>query len=111
MADEGDKTALANSKQSVPGTCAIRATWHTCLFSCIRLFLDKLLKINSPCTPHMHCTVAFNNVMTECTYSYKKEGAVIRAHSVFARYWVTLKLDRTLLPKVELTLSIALSVR
>ena len=86
-------------------------TWHTCLFSCIRLFLDKLLKINSPCTPHMRCTVAFNNVMTECTYSYKKEGAVIRAHSVFARYWVTLKLDRTLLPKVELTLSIALSVR
>ena len=25
MADEGDKTALANRKQSVPGTCAIRA--------------------------------------------------------------------------------------
>ena len=49
-------------------------TWHTCLFSCIRLFLDKLLKINSPCTLHMRCTVAFNNVMTECTYSYIKKG-------------------------------------
>ena len=49
--------------------------------------------------------------MTKCTYSYKKEGAVIRAHSVFARYLVTLRLERTFLPKVELTLSIALSVR
>ena len=59
----------------------------------------------------MRCTVAFNNVMTECTYTYKKEGAVIRAHSVFARYLATLRLERTLLPKVELGLSIALSVR
>ena len=59
----------------------------------------------------MRCTVAFNNVMTECTYSYKKEGAVVRAHSVFARYWVTLRLERTLLPRVGLTLSIAPSVR
>ena len=47
----------------------------------------------------MRCTVAFNNVMTECTYSYKKEGAVIRAHSVFARYWVTLRLE------IEITLN------
>ena len=59
----------------------------------------------------MRCSVAFNNVMTECSYSNKKEGAVIRAHSVFARYWVTLRLERTLLPKVELTLSIAPSLR
>ena len=87
------------------------ATWHTCQFSYIRLFLDKLLKINSPCTSHLRCKVASNNLMTKCTYSYKKEEAVIRAHSVFARYLETLRLERTLLPKVELGLSIALSVR
>ena len=29
-------------------------------------YFDKLLKINSPCTPHMRFTVGSNNFITKC---------------------------------------------
>ena len=37
-------------------------------------YFDKLLKINSPCTPHLRFTVGSNNFITKCTYPYKQIG-------------------------------------
>ena len=42
MADEGDKTDLANSKQSVPSTCAIRAFNDVAHMACVRIIVTKL---------------------------------------------------------------------
>ena len=46
------------------------STMWICVLSYIRLFLDKLLKINSPWTPNMRCTIASNKLTTKCTYPY-----------------------------------------